>query len=116
MSRLTRPEREARIERDDGRAEALVLVGKYHGSSTVAYHDDRDCSRIKNVGEYREWPREKAQQAGRTPCSECILGSTNHSDSLEATCPLCGDDVSVLPTHLPDCDGSSDAAEVLTDE
>jgi hypothetical protein len=116
MSRPPRHIREDRIERDDGDPEDTVLVGKYHGSSTVAYHDDGDCTRIKNPEQYREWTRGRAQQAGRTPCSECILGSTNHSDSLEATCPLCGDEVGILPSHLPDCDGSPDAARVVSDD
>lgn len=107
MSLPSPAEREERFERDDGPLDGTVFAGLHQGRSTMAYHDTRDCHRVKNPETLREWTREAAQQTDKVPCKACVLDEANYSKTLEAECPFCGAAVKRLPAHLP-CDGAAE--------
>lgn len=78
MTSLTREEREARIERDDGDPEETVHTVA-RSSQSMIYHDDPTCQGLFNDATLKAWTREQAQDRTRAPCRYCVLkdASTN---------------------------------------
>lgn len=73
----TRPEREQRIDADDGALHDDVYVSVRPDSSGnrakqgSIYHDDADCRYLQ--GDVKDKTREKAQNHWQAPCKGCIV-------------------------------------------
>ena len=67
-----------------------------------SYHTDPNC-RYLDGREVEEIPCDLAELRNKPPCKYCVLDSVEWPDSLDRTCPLCGDSITTLPNHLP-CD------------
>lgn len=112
MSGLTRTKREQRIERDDGDPETTVYIMARRRTQNLIYHSDAECSRLKRAGPFSEWTRERAQAAGKAPCSYCVLDDIDTGGTRSVECPFCDDDLGSLPAHLRKCDEAGTVAEV----
>lgn len=78
MPKLTRAEREGRVQQDDGDPEDTVVIARGTHMSSEAYHDpDTDCRNRDLIDGPDEVTREQAQRMWRYPCKRCVLGGAD---------------------------------------
>lgn len=67
---VTRDQREELIREDDGPPETTVYT--HRTGRHKSYHEDEDCSQIRNPSMYESMRRRRAQRQSRRPCRTCV--------------------------------------------
>lgn len=75
---MTREERLARQEDDEGDSDETVYLGRggRAGNGTNTYHDNRDCNFLQRAETVTETNRKGAQCRWLAPCTHCVLDDT----------------------------------------
>jgi len=97
-----------KIAHDKGLPEDIVYISRAY-SNTPRYHNDPECSHLKENPTLREISRKSIQSWGRPPCSNCVIGEIHYKNRNYSNqkCPYCDEKVSRLPTHLTSTDCGS---------
>lgn len=69
---ITREERRARIQRDDGALDDTVYRERKGGRGDICYHDDPKCDDLR-TDDPAELSREHCHQCVYPACSNCVL-------------------------------------------
>lgn len=78
---MTRDDRLALQEDDDGSPDETVYLGKggRAGNGTTTYHEDRECSFLGRAETVTTTTREGAWRRWLAPCSHCVLDDGGES-------------------------------------
>jgi hypothetical protein len=75
MVKMTREQREARIERDDGDPDDVVFLSSDSGTAKT-YHERRDCRHLQVADAFERLARGECWRQIRAPCKTCVLAET----------------------------------------
>lgn len=76
-----------------------VIVTRQADRTT--YHTDRDCQYIRN-STVREVEKQVLHDDMRI-CKECAGAQSRGAPAATTECPLCGEEIRELSSHLPKC-------------